>query len=292
MRVLVAEPSRTLAALIRATLGELGCEIETVADGSSAMAAARNRLPDILLADVSLPGLDGYALIHAVRQLDRAGTLRAMLLAPDHVPLDNERLAYVGADDVLTKPFERAALIARLEALGGRGKTPARPGPEPAAEMPRLPERVAVPDDAEVDARIRQRVGEEVQLRLGPALSAALAQLLPPLVREGIEQMAHDRLIPTFERSVQSSVQELATPARVEAVIREALDDRMSDGLQKAMGAASARIESRLAEELGDFIRNELQKRLERQAEQVIWKVVPTLAETLVKEEIKRLTEP
>ena len=111
LRILVAEPSRTLSALIRAALADLGADIELAADGANALASARARLPDLLVCDQGLPGLDGYALAHAVKQLPGGKKVATLMLVPDHVSPDPERLAYVGIQDVLAKPFERAVLL-------------------------------------------------------------------------------------------------------------------------------------------------------------------------------------
>lgn len=116
-RVLVAEPSRTLSALIRASLGELSTELELVADGAAALASARAKLPDLLICDAGLPGLDGYALAHSMKQLAGQKRLPVLLLVPDFATPDPERLSYVGITDVLMKPFERAVLLERVRGL-------------------------------------------------------------------------------------------------------------------------------------------------------------------------------
>jgi DNA-binding response OmpR family regulator len=301
MRVLVAEPSRTLGAFIRSTLGELGCELEIVADGSSAMAAARQRWPDALIADVALPGLDGYALAHALRQLGGARRLPTLLLAPDHAVIDHERLAYVGVSEVLTKPFERAVLLARFQALVG-----ARPDARKDADTARttagdeawVPTRPEAPSvdlkqlELDMDARVRERVADELQRRLPALVQAAVEQALPRIVRDELDALVRDRLGPTFERTVRSAVQDLAEPARVDALVRETLEKHLAGSVVDATRTVSERIETQATRDLQAFVRGELPKRLERQAEQIVWKVVPALAENLVKEEIKRLTEP
>lgn len=301
MRVLVAEPSRTLAALIRATLSEAGCDIEIVADGSSAMASARTRLPDALIVDVGLPGLDGYALAHALRHLAKGQQMPTLLLAPDHAVLDHERLAYVGVSEVLTKPFERAVLLARFQGLVGLKATRASSTPlesqRPMSEDDVKPPRAEAPTldlkqlDADIEQRVRERVAEETQRRLPSLVQAAVEQSLARTVKLELEGIVRDRLAATFERTVRSAVQELAEPARVDAIVRETLESHLQGAISKATAGVMDKVETQVSNDINTFIRNDLQKRLERQAEQIIWKVVPALAEELVKEEIKRLTE-
>jgi CheY-like chemotaxis protein len=117
VRILVAEPSKTLAALIRASLAELAAEVELCADGAQALASARQRVPDVLICDERVGGLDGYALAHAMRQLPGDRRVQTLLMVPEHGHPDPERLAYVGVADVLTKPFERAVLLERVRGL-------------------------------------------------------------------------------------------------------------------------------------------------------------------------------
>jgi len=115
VRILVAEPSKTLAALIRASLAELAAEVELCADGAQALASARQRVPDVLICDERVG--DGYALAHAMRQLPGDRRVQTLLMVPEHGHPDPERLAYVGVADVLTKPFERAVLLERVRGL-------------------------------------------------------------------------------------------------------------------------------------------------------------------------------
>lgn len=300
LRVLVAEPSRTLAALIRATLLELGCDIETVADGSSAMAAARAQLPDALIVDVGLPGLDGYALAHAVRAAAGGRRVPTLLLAPDHAALDGERLAYVGIDEVLTKPFERAVLLERFEAMTGasrRRAAPARayrdePADAPVTDPAPSARRAAAPDPAATAAALEDIVESELQRRLPSLVDATLDRLLPVIVRERLAALVEERLADTFDRTVRAAVMDLAEPARIDALVREVAERQVAASTDAAVAGAKAAVSERAAADVAAFVREELQKKLERQAEQIIWKVVPALAEDLVKEEIKRLTEP
>jgi len=262
-----------------------------VGDGSSAMAAARSQLPDALIVDIGLPGLDGYALAHAVRQLAKGARVPTLLLAPDHVVVDGERVAYVGIDDVLMKPFERTALLARFEALFG---------PPVAVARTSRGARQEAPDESLVAARARSdvdgvaleaRIGDAVQKRLPALVEAEVERRLDAVVRDALARIVDERLGPTFDRAVRGAVAELAEPARIDSLVTELLDARLDAEVRQASGAIGERLEASLTEEVGRFVRQELQKKLERQAEQVIWKIVPALAEDLIKEELKRLTE-
>ncbi len=303
-RVLVAEPSRTLAALIRATLSEAGYETDVASDGASAMASARARTPDALIVDIGLPGLDGYALAHAVRHL-RGEAVPTLLLAPDHAVLDPERLAYVGIDEVLTKPFERTVLLGRMQGLLPRPRVALRPATIPAVAAPPWADAIAPQTPAlplgwpestasgeDPDARLRVLVSDAVGRLLPSVVGAQVEQALAPVVRDQLETLTRERLGATFERTIRGAVAELAEPARLDTIARNLVAERLEEVARTLGAELRARLEAHVTRELDAFVRNELTRKLERQAEQIVWKVVPSLAEELVREEIKRLTEP
>lgn len=326
VRILVAEPSRTLSALIRAALAELGAEIEMAADGAHALALARARLPDLLVCDQGLPGLDGYALAHALKQLPGGKKVATLLLVPDHANPDPERLAYVGIQDVLSKPFERAVLLERVRgmlALPDR----ARPIQEPArtsapmvgaastsrnltrpsdsfvpsgravssAEIEALVNEVI---EARLEARLDARLGALVTQRLPALLDGALARLLPGAVLEATQRAVAERVPAAVEGAARNALAEFATPTRIDRIVadiaRQVAERSVAEALAPLVAGAvesvKARVEGELLGRLDQFAKNELPARLTSHAEQIVWKVVPTIAEDLVKEEIKRLT--
>ena len=115
--VLIVEDERHLAAGLRFNLEAEGYEVETVADGESALALlARDsaRFAAIVL-DVMLPGMDGFAV---AAELRRAGQfVPILMLTARGRPEDVLRGFEAGADDYLPKPFELAILVARLRGL-------------------------------------------------------------------------------------------------------------------------------------------------------------------------------
>jgi two-component system, OmpR family, response regulator len=119
VRVLVAEDDPRLADLLAQSLVEVGWEVNTVANGRDAHAAALDETHyDVLLLDWMLPGLDG---ITVCRRLREAGvrTPILMLTARTTVP-DRVAGLEAGADDYLLKPFDLDELVARLRALHRR----------------------------------------------------------------------------------------------------------------------------------------------------------------------------
>jgi two-component system OmpR family response regulator len=119
MRVLVTEDETVMANLVRQALSEEGHDVELVASGERAIDAVRESSYDLVLLDVMLPGLDGFATCRRMRERG-AGMPVLMLTARDDVH-DRVRGLDAGADDYLCKPFSLDELLARVRALLRRG---------------------------------------------------------------------------------------------------------------------------------------------------------------------------
>jgi two-component system OmpR family response regulator len=119
MRVLVTEDETVMANLVRQALSEEGHDVEVVASGERAIDAVRESSYDLVLLDVMLPGLDGFATCRRIRERG-AGMPVLMLTARDDVD-DRVRGLDAGADDYLCKPFSLDELLARVRALLRRG---------------------------------------------------------------------------------------------------------------------------------------------------------------------------
>ena len=113
-RILVIEDDAPIADFIHRGLAYEGYAVEVVADGEAGLAAVRDRPPDLVVLDVMLPGLDGFAVCQRLRAGNAVPIL--MLTARDAV---SDRVTGLdsGADDYLTKPFAFEELLARIRAL-------------------------------------------------------------------------------------------------------------------------------------------------------------------------------
>ncbi len=96
--------------------------VEAVADGQAALTAARERLPDLILSDVRMPGLDGFALIRALRQDESTRLIPVVLLSARAGEEATVEGLSAGADDYLVKPFPTRELIARVRTQLELGK--------------------------------------------------------------------------------------------------------------------------------------------------------------------------
>ena len=113
-RILVIEDEPKISDMIRRGLIYEGYQVEIAPDGEKGLASARDHLPDLIIVDVMLPGLDGFEVC---KRLRTAGDIPILMLTARDAVSDKVRGLDVGADDYLTKPFNFDELTARVRAL-------------------------------------------------------------------------------------------------------------------------------------------------------------------------------
>lgn len=122
MRILVVEDDETMASLLERALREEGESVVMERNGLAAVDIALAHTFDVLVLDVMLPGLDGFGVVHRLRQR-KCQTPILMLTARD-TDRDVIHGLNLGADDYLTKPFDLNVFFARLHAVARRRSTP------------------------------------------------------------------------------------------------------------------------------------------------------------------------
>ena len=120
-KILVVEDDHNISDLIRMYLEKEGFEVQTVFDGGSAVEAFRSWEPDMVLLDVMLPVMDGWAVCGKIRETSRTPII--MITAKSEV-FDRIQGLEMGADDYIVKPFEMKELIARINAVLRRTEIP------------------------------------------------------------------------------------------------------------------------------------------------------------------------
>jgi two-component system, OmpR family, alkaline phosphatase synthesis response regulator PhoP len=115
--VLVADDERMLRQLVRATFRNRPLRIVEAASGPEALTLARSERPDVVLLDVGLPELDGYAVCRALKMDPATAGIKVVMLTARAQRRDQERGVEAGADAYITKPFSPQRLLADVEAL-------------------------------------------------------------------------------------------------------------------------------------------------------------------------------
>lgn len=123
--ILIAEDEPDIRTNLQRLLRLEGYAVTAVADGQAALAVLQQSLPDLLLTDLMMPGLDGEALLRAVRSDPNTARLPVLLLTARADSSDRQRGLMAGANAVITKPYERAALLDCIRSLlAGAAKAP------------------------------------------------------------------------------------------------------------------------------------------------------------------------
>lgn len=123
-RILVIEDDSKIADLLRRGLIYEGYEVDVASDGETGLKTARDRVPNLVILDLMLPGIDGLEVLERLRAASDVPVL--ILTAKDSVN-DRVRGLESGADDYLVKPFHFEELLARVRALLRRLQPQAEP---------------------------------------------------------------------------------------------------------------------------------------------------------------------
>lgn len=120
-RILVVDDDPEILRLLRRGLMYEGYSVDTASDGNSALAAARDNPPDLVILDIMMPGMNGVEVTRRVRQ---ASSVPILLLTAKTAVQDKVAGLDSGADDYMVKPFDFNEMVARVRALLRRRTEP------------------------------------------------------------------------------------------------------------------------------------------------------------------------
>lgn len=148
--ILVVEDSQEMRDLVRAYLEAEGHSVETAENGKQAMNLVTEILPDLILSDIMMPRMDGFALFEAVRKHPKSAKVPVVFLTALNDRETLLRALRAGVDDFVSKPFDRAELVSviahRLRATAGTEAAPdpweldSKPAPLPVVAPRKRPE--------------------------------------------------------------------------------------------------------------------------------------------------------
>ena len=113
-RVLVAEDSIVVRALLRAQLRDRGYDVVEAVDGVQALSVAEEAAPDVILLDIQMPRMDGFETLQRLKADEDLRDIPVVLITGRTTADDAVRGLESGAHDFLRKPFEAAELAARV----------------------------------------------------------------------------------------------------------------------------------------------------------------------------------
>ncbi len=125
-RILLADDSVTIQKVVELTLADEDFDITMVSDGASALQKAEEIQPDLILADIVMPELNGYELCGKIHQHPSLSHVPVLLLCSTFETFDQERGTLVGADDHIIKPFESEELIRKIRTCLEKKREPVK----------------------------------------------------------------------------------------------------------------------------------------------------------------------
>ena len=207
--LLLADDSVTIQKVVGLTFANEDVTLVTVDNGDDAIARAKSMRPDLVLADVVMPGRNGYEVCEAIKTDPSLRHVPVLLLSGTFEAFDDERARRAGADGHITKPFEAQALVETVHRLLAQS---ASAPPAPAAPAP-VAAAAAGGADAGFDFFDDDLLGEGSQAAQPPAaassLGATLTTTVQPEARESaaeIEESPYEKT--AFELSEEAAIDE------------------------------------------------------------------------------------
>jgi CheY-like chemotaxis protein len=117
IKLLIADDSVTVQKVVSLAFSDEDVEIRSVLDGDAAMDSIRDFKPDIVLADVVMPGCNGYELCNRIKNDPALADMPVLLMVGTFEPFDEEEASRVKCNGHLTKPFDTSELIQTVHSL-------------------------------------------------------------------------------------------------------------------------------------------------------------------------------
>ncbi len=313
-KLLLADDSITIQKVVELILAEEDFEIKSTSNGEEALAAIASFQPDVVLADIEMPKMNGYQLCEKIKQDPSTSNIPVILLTGAFEPIDEDFAKHVKADGFIVKPFESQELISKINAALTVSAVTAEEGEEAVfeAEAVGLEEAPVeedlwameeVPEAAEVGVLPEEEAGagteelfaieEEVQLE---AEEEAAAEVAPPPAEKirdrEVKTVIPEAVFPSqneIKGILKNTIEEKLTPLVSSIDLKEAVLAAMTpllkDSVEKILWeVAPDLVEKMLREMLGGAFES-----LTKEVEKVIWETVPDLAETMISKEIERI---
>jgi CheY-like chemotaxis protein len=328
-KLLLADDSITIQKVVELILAEEDFEIKSVGNGEEAFAAIPSFRPDVILADIEMPKMNGYQLCEKIKRTPATNSIPVILLTGAFEPVDEELTKQVGADDVLTKPFESQELISKINAAltvsgmaeGAEAETEEVTETEAFAESEAVAEAEPFGIEAapvEEDLWAMEELPETAEaepwsLEIGSGASteeligiAEEAEIESALAIEAEPAVEETKAKEAPERKVAAPEVALPTNDNIQKMVKESITDTMtallsSIDIREAVLATLTpllkdSVEKVLWEVAPDLVEKMLKEMLKgslesltKEVEKVIWETVPDLAETMISKEIERI---
>jgi len=275
-RLLLADDSITIQKVVSLTFAAEDVQIESVTDGNLAVERARASKPDIVLADVFMPGRNGYEVCAAIKSDSELAGTPVVLLVGTFEPFDEGEASRVKCDAYLTKPFDTSELIRLVHSLVERhGFTEA--------------------SGKQVEAASETRV---LNAAVGEQLEQQSAGLVSERTRKSF--LGINRILELFDFPVDEPAPAvLAKAGAPELLVGKEAEDRQPGATPHVIpfpgvrGSGSEPFPIALTEEMIDVIVEKVVRRLSQETvREIAWEVIPELSEIMIRQYLDELGTP
>ncbi|MCL4458236.1 MAG: response regulator [Nitrospirae bacterium] len=314
-KLLLADDSLTIQKVVELVLTPEGFEIMAFGDGDQALRAMESFAPNIVLADIEMPKLNGYQLCEKIKNNMATAETPVILLAGAFEPFDEEYAKSVFADDFIIKPFESQELISKVKALlvgfepskkeeseeiVYEEEEQASAGEVPEAAVEAVPESPVAAEELKWDEEIppaeekpeeQAAVDEEYEAKtaLSPDVKDFEGELAEAIKKEEepLQETAGTPL--EMPQPIVDLTHREEIAVMPEKITGEPVPD-ISLAIKNSVEAAVSGIAPEIIENVTRELVKDLLQSLRGEIDIAIKRIVPEVAETIIKKEIEKIT--
>lgn len=310
-KLLLSDDSITMQKLVELILAEEGFEIMSTSNGEEALAGIPSFQPDIVLADVEMPKINGYQLCDKIKQNTSTSRLPVILLAGAFEQFDEELAKKVGADDFIIKPFESQELIGKVHAALAVSAVTKKES----VAVPSMKEKIPEEDlwameeiletagaEAETDAGVKEEIVPE------KAVQPVTEEIEPAEVKIiEVELPSKDELKEIFEKNVRDKIDTSLSSLNIKESLVNSYMPQLKDSfidikegiLASIIPLIKDSVEKIVGETASDLtegvLRDSMKVALEsllNRAEKEIINIIPGLTERILSDTLRTSLDP
>lgn len=310
-RLLLADDSITIQKVVELVLAEEGFDIRATNNGEEALSAMAQFKPDVVLADIDMPKMNGYQLCERIKANPDTKHVPVILLAGAFEPLDEELSRNVGAEDYIVKPFESQELISKInaviameemaEAAAEAVSAEAVEGviaeedlwamedltAEPVGEGEFILEETPLVEEVPLEVAVAEESEPEVVPEKVVTKPAAHEEVLerPVFDAPKTEFLSEEKAAEIFRQAVDGKIASLFASVDLKEIVQSSLAPFVKDSAEKVLWEVAPQLVEKLLKEM---LQGSLAT-ITAEVEKVIWETVPDLAESMISKEIQRI---
>ena len=310
-KLLLADDSITMQKLVELILAEEGFEIMSTSNGEEALAGIPSFQPDIVLADVEMPKINGYQLCDKIKQNTSTSRLPVILLAGAFEQFDEELAKKVGADDFIIKPFESQELIGKVHAALAISAVTK----EESVAVPSMKEKTPE-EDLWAMEEILETAGAKTETDAGVKEEIVLEEAVQPVTEETelaevkiieVELPSKDELKEIFEKNVRDKIETSLSSLNIKESLVNSYMPQLKDSfidikegiLASIIPSIKDSVEKIVGETASDLtegvLRDSMKVALEsllNRAEKEIINIIPGLTERILSDTLRTSLDP